>query len=268
MDRNWGYLAALIIAAVPQSGIAADHCLIPKAATVILFPSLAGDVESERNHSGQLQSLLQLAHQSRAERVLLFYEGPVTSPQGLNVQQIKPSRAAFLGATTELPKSTNPASAFIWGHGGMQGLTPVFHVRGPRLTPADFKPFADKLTSGPSTWVLMFRGSGRFAAELASDQRYILASEGQSMFRNDPIGMIVLLNIWRGKPDFTCRELIQSFGPAVARWFDEQNLARTEEPTLWAGAEPARALLAPANASSEPVVPISKPQSPEDHDPN
>ena len=52
------------------------------------------------------------------------------------------------------------------GHGGNQGDTPVFHVPGPRLTPADFGDVAKACPS--STWLLFFPGSGFFDYEYAN----------------------------------------------------------------------------------------------------
>jgi transglutaminase-like putative cysteine protease len=250
MHRSWRYPACLVlllfVVKAATADLALDEPFMPRGATVLLFPSLAGDLESERTYAGQLKSLVQLADQSSAERLLLFWEGAedMASRSRLKAQRYKPSRAEFLNAIAQLPASTNPVVAFIWGHGGMQGQAPVFHVRGPRLTPGDFKQFADKATTGPSTWVLMFRGSGHFATDLSSPQRHIIASEGESVFRNEPVGMSVLVKLLRTKPNSTLRGVADAFGPAVAKWFDDQNLARTEEPTLWAATESPRALIA------------------------
>jgi hypothetical protein len=228
----------------------------------MLFPGLAGDLESERTYTEQLKSLVELAAQSSAAKLLLFSdsnENIAAAP--LQIQRLKPSREDFLNAAAQVASSTNPLVAIIWGHGGTQGQTPVFHVRGPRITAADLKQFAAKATTGPSTWILMFRGSGRFAGELAAPQRRIIASEGESIFRNDPIGLSVLIKLWRARPGITLGGIVDAFGPSVAKWYEEQSLARTEEPTLWLGTESSRALVAAAptlekeSAAGNPPVP-------------
>jgi hypothetical protein len=224
-----------------------DQPLIPPGATIVLFPSLAGDLESERTYSEQLQSLVQLADQSAAAKLLIFADSDENLTRSrLQIQRFKPSRADFLNAAAQLPSSTNPVVAVIWGHGGTQGPTPVFHVRGPRITPGDLKEFAAQATTGASTWILMFRGSGRFATELAAPQRRIMASEGESIFRNDPIGLSIFLKLWRANAGVTLRSITDAFGPAVAKWYEEQSLARTEEPMLWSG-----------TGSSRPLVPAT-----------
>jgi hypothetical protein len=249
MHRYRRYPACLILVLfVMRSAGAQDaprDSLIPAGATVMLFPSLAGDLESERTFTDQLKSLVQLADQSSASTLLLFSDSE-ENPSGsrLKTHRFKASRADFLNAAGQFSSTTNPLVAFIWGHGGTQGQTPVFHVRGPRITAADLKDFAAKATTAPSTWILMFRGSGRFAAELAGPQRRIIASEGESIFRNDPIGLSIFIKLWRADPGITLDDMAGAFGPAVAKWYDEQSLARTEEPTVWLGTEPSRALVA------------------------
>ncbi|MCI0745587.1 MAG: DUF3857 domain-containing protein [Verrucomicrobia subdivision 3 bacterium] len=218
---------------------------IPVGSRVILLPSLAGDAESERAHREQVNALLEIAGASQAERVLLFGEhGEVAIPQGLGCERAPATRTNFLDAGNRFAESSNHLVVIAWGHGGTQGQTPVFHVRGPRLTAEDFKAVAEK--AGASTWVLMFRGSGRFAKELASPMRRIISSEGDSIFRSDPIAMGVFIKTLRANPGAGFENLAELLGPAVAKWYDDQSLARTEEPTLWAGVAPPRALAAAA----------------------
>src|ERR1035438_6081961 len=70
-----------------------------------------------------------------------------------------------------------------WCSGGRQGNKPVLHVRGPRITAADFKAVAGQAAAGESRWVLMFRGSGAFANELVGERRQIISSESETMFK-------------------------------------------------------------------------------------
>src|SRR5439155_25795221 len=128
--------------------------------------------------------------------------------------------------------------------GGKQGNASVFHVRGPRITPADLKAVADQARV-ESRWILLFRGSGAFASQLAGEHRQIISSECETMFSSDPIGMPVLLKLANANPQVTFVALAEDFGRAIVAWYHERNLARTEEPTLWlAGAKPR--LLAPS----------------------
>jgi transglutaminase-like putative cysteine protease len=223
----------------------AEAPFIPPRSTVVLFPSLAGDLESERTFNAQLEALVEIVGKTEAARLVLISEAADSTrvPARLKVERVTPSKAEFLNAAARLV-TTNHVVVIAWGHGGMQGQTPVFHVRGPRLTASDFKQFAETCAKGPSTGVLMFRGSGRFAAELAASQRRIISSEKDSAFRNDPIAMAVFIKLLRANPAATFRTISDALGPAIAAWYDGQNLARTEEPTLWAGSSPPQALVA------------------------
>ena len=78
----------------------------------------------------------------------MLTDGParVSLPPGLDARVDTISRAAV--AALDLPKDA-PLVVFAWGHGGAQGATPVFHVRGPRVTPDDVQAVA--------SWVLAHR---------------------------------------------------------------------------------------------------------------
>ena len=142
--------------------------------------------------------------------------------------------------------ATNALVVVAWGHGGRQGQTPVLHVRGPRITAADFKGLASQAGARESRWVLMFRGSGAFASELAGEGRQIISSEGETMFSDDPVGMPLLLKLAKEKPELRFAELAEELGRATEAWYADRHLARTEEPTLWAGPDKPRQLAAPA----------------------
>jgi hypothetical protein len=131
-----------------------------------------------------------------------------------------------------------------WGHGGRQGANAVLHVRGPRLTPADFTKVAAELPASQSRWILLFRGSGEFAKQLSGANREILSSELDSSFSSDPIGMSVLLKLLRSNDSATFATLVEAFGHDTAAWYEERHLARTEEPTLWLPNEKPRPLAA------------------------
>ena len=90
---------------------------------------------------------------------IISHESPATHLQS-PVTVLKGDRSNFLGLGQRLAGGTNALVVIAWGHGGRQGDTPVLHVRGPRITAADFKALAGQAATGESRWVLMFRGSG------------------------------------------------------------------------------------------------------------
>lgn len=234
--------------------------LFPPRATVVLFAGLAGDVETETTYRDQLQSWLEILQESaHPQEVFVLGDNPgaVANSAATNAQdQTQPvadhasrithhsilpihffpaDRTNFLDLGQKLAGNTNPLVVIAWGHGGRQGATPVFHVRGRRLTPEDFQAFAYQSGAWESHWVLLFRGSGAFASQLARGQRQILSSEAGTMFTSDPVGMAVLLKLARAKPALSFAALSEEFGRATAAWYSERHLARTEEPAFWTG---------------------------------
>lgn len=255
---GWGLLFLLAAALMGEEALGAS-LFLPPHSTVVLLASIPGDVESERNYREQLQAWLDVLENASPEKVFVFWENPETIalPGKFPAQALKPIRKEFVACGKSLAGQTNPLIVIAWGHGGMQGRTPVFHVRGPRLTPEDFRTFAGQRPQAESHWVLFFRGSGKFASELAGQKRQIISSENETMFASDPIGMSLLLKAAREDPAVAFRALAETLGGATEAWYAERNLARTEEPTLWlAGAKPR--LLAMQNAETLASEPSSK----------
>src|SRR5207249_1185797 len=210
-------------------------------------------LESENTYREQLQAWLDLLKKSGSARqlfVLCDEPNSAQLPQDAGPQKpgsqrpilLKADRTNFLALIPKLAGLNSPTSVIAWGHGGKQGSTPVFHVRGPRITPADFKTVATQIGAVESKWILLFRGSGFFASQLAAEQRQILSSEGDTMFASDPVGMALLLKLARAKPEISFSALGEEFGRATVAWYKERNLARTEEPTLWLAKEKPRLL--------------------------
>lgn len=216
-------------------------------AAVVVVTGLPGDVESERSYEDQLGRLLEILSQeaARPREIFVLVDAPdrVKLPAGLAARVKAGSREAFLELARELRGRDEPLVVFAWGHGGMQGRTPVFHVRGPRLTPDDFKTLADAVDARPSRFILFFRGSGAFGAALQREGREILTSEKEVVFNSDPVGMGLLLKALREEPALTFPSLADRIGRATAAWYAGQSLARTEEPTLWTGTAPPRKLV-------------------------
>jgi len=269
--------------------------LFPPQSAVVLVAGVPGDVESEENYRDQMQSWLDLVTGSgQAARVFVLCDDPaaVTVTENLDgksvpkegeaatnrspdaqlpiansqspitrhatpVTLLKGDRSSFLGLGQKLAGGTNALVVIAWGHGGRQGNVPVLHVRGPRITAADFKALAGQAAAGQSRWVLMFRGSGAFANELAGERRQIIASEGETMFSDDPVGMPLLLKIAKEKPELPFEGLADELGRATDAWYKDRNLARTEEPTLWVAADKPRHLVVRAaeEGSSEAMKP-------------
>jgi uncharacterized protein DUF3857/transglutaminase superfamily protein len=229
------WLALRVASASPAGVPAPAEPFLPGQATVILLAGIPGDSESETAYQDQLQQWLELATAIHASKIFVMADSPETSnlPRKPNVVVLKGDRDHFLGLGKALAGTTNPLVVIAWGHGGRQGGTPVLHVRGPRLTPRDFADLADQAPAASSHWALFFRGSGAFASQLAGNRRQVLASDCETMFSNDPIGMQLLLKIVRGAPEATFAQVADSLGRATAGWYSERKLARTEEPMLW-----------------------------------
>ncbi len=261
-------LAAVALAAGPLD----PQPLIPEQSAVVLMTGLPGDMESENTYREQLQTWLDiLAAEGKAARILVLCDDPelVTLPVKLggrlskaDCKGFKADRNGFLELGRTLAGVTNPLVVIAWGHGGRQGNTPVFHVRGPRITATDFEAVANQATAPESRWVLMFRGSGAFAGQLAGEKRQILASERETMFSSDPVGMAVLLKLVRDKPGLSFAALSDAFGRATAAWYADRNLARTEEPTLWTGTAQPQLLAAAAETDSFASVKLEETNMP------
>src|SRR5439155_1836758 len=154
----------------------------------------------------QLQSWLEIARAStNVQQLFVLCDSPeaLRRPDAADLTSgafiQKADRTNVLGLAATLTGRTNPLVVIAWGHGGRQGSTPVFHVRGPRLTPADFKALAAQTEGRESKWILLFRGSGAFARQIAGEQQKILSSECDTMFNSDPVGMAVFLKLARAK---------------------------------------------------------------------
>lgn len=225
-------------------------------ATVVALTGIPGDVESERAYERQVAQLTEILAigAGRPERVFLLVDAPerVTPPRDLPADVRSGSREGFPSLSAELKSRSGPLVVLAWGHGGLQGETPVFHVRGPRLQAEDFVKLAEAAGEGPSFWLLFFRGSGAFGRALRGPNREILTSESDVMFRSDPVGMEVLLRLLRNDPSLAFDVLAGRLGLAIAAWYEDQGLARTEEPTLWSGTETARLLAREKISSAEP----------------
>jgi hypothetical protein len=238
--RTWAaaFGGLLLCAAALAADPLGSQPLLPERAIVVLMTGLPGDIESENTYREQLQSWLDLVSAGgKASKIYVLCDDPASvalpaTPQG---KVLKADRAGFVSLGPTLAKETNSLVVIAWGHGGRQGSTPVFHVRGARITAADFKALASQVAAPESRWILMFPGSGAFAKQLAEEKRQVLASECETMFTSDPVGMAVLLKLARDKPAQAFEALSEEFGRATGAWYAERNLARTEEPTLWAG---------------------------------
>jgi hypothetical protein len=220
---------SLGVAALPAAPSAASHTA---GAVVVVLNGLAGDVESERAYEEQMRALLErLARPgSRPRSLVVLTDAParVSLPAGLDARVDTISRAAVVALAGTLPPDA-PLVLFAWGHGGMQGQAPVFHVRGPRVTPDDL---AAVVGPRPARAWLFFRGSGRFAARLAGPSRSVFSSDDAVPSSSDPVGLERLLDAWRTREDEGFDALAARVGRATAAWYDSQGIARTEEPTL------------------------------------
>jgi len=254
----WGFLC-LIGFTSSSAELGTGDSFIPPNSAVVLLAGLAGDVESEHQYLDQLQTWLKTLAgvADPPEKVFVLWESPETvrGQSNLPVQVLKAGRDEFLTLGKSLAGRTNPVVVVAWGHGGMQGKTPVFHVRGPRITPEDFKTFAAHMPAAASRWVLMFRSSGRFASALAAEKRQIIASEKETMFASDPVGMALLLKAFQNNGAISFPSLADELGRMTAAWYSDRSLARTEEPTFWNSNQPPRLLV--SSATSETLASVA-----------
>lgn len=208
---------------------------------VVVFVGIPGDAETESAYTRQIDRLLELLARAnpRPREVTVFADAPelVRAPTGSPVQVIDGSRARLAELASKL--AADDLVAFVWGHGGLRGRDPVLHVRGPRVEPEDLVALGK--VAARSTWFLFFRQSGSFARKLRGPGRAIVSSEADTAFRSDPVAFELLLDLLRDRPGAGVEALARALGPATVAWYDENRLARTEEPTLWLGAgEPVR----------------------------
>ncbi|HSF41153.1 MAG TPA: DUF3857 domain-containing protein [Thermoanaerobaculia bacterium] len=242
--------AAAILLLFLAPALRADAQPFTAGATVVVLTGLPGDVESETLYRDQTKRLLEILAEpgNRPARVHLLVDDPRTIVAPTEVAEA--SRAKFLALAETLRGKKEPLVVFVWGHGGMQGETPVFHVRGPRVTPEDFRTFAARAGGAGSRWVLSFRGSGAAARALRGAGREVISSEEGTVFRSDPVGMDLLLAALKEEPGLSFEALAREIGFAAVEWYEGQNLARTEEPTYWKGTEAPQRLAAKREAKA------------------
>jgi len=163
--RSFLYSSLLVLCAslfLPVQSLAGEPFLQP-GANVLLLSGLAGDLESESSYRDQLQSWLEILGAAGVHSIHVLADNP--DPLASTIEARPASRSNFLALAASLKGQTNALLVIAWGHGGRQGATPVFHVRGPRITPSDFRTLATEAPSSKS--LLFFRGSGAFAREAA-----------------------------------------------------------------------------------------------------
>lgn len=232
-------LVSLIVLFFCCTAHAAGSFLRPDS-TVVLLSGLPGDLESESAYRDQMQSWVEILQSVRPKQIVVLTDSadsvslpPNASTNVIPFTVLPASRSDFLFLGSMLTKGLNRLVVIAWGHGGKQGNTPVFHVRGPRITPADFLSIADQTGASESRWILCFRGSGYFGSQLAKGKRQILSSENDTLFSSDPVEMSSLLKILHENPAASFEALAKEAARATVDWYKQRNLARTEEPTLW-----------------------------------
>jgi len=222
-----------------------------KDQTVIIIAGLPGDMESERtftDETGRLLVLLNNASLLPKKVVLLSNLSALPDfKPNYPLEKLPNDRATFLGLAEKI-KTDAAASPvyFLFGHGGTQGSTPVFHVPGPRILPTDLVGLAN--ASPASTWLLFFPGSKAFATEVQGPQRTVLATEADQIFTGDPISFGLLLDLMKNDSDLNV--LGPKLGAATDHWYTSRSLARTEEPALWVNGQPPRKLVGTSVATN------------------
>jgi hypothetical protein len=245
-----------------NTSFAQEQNLFPENATVLILVGLAGDVESETTYRDHLSRLLGWLKSHPPKEIILasdFQESPPDAAP-LQLEFMPARRDAILNLKERFAARTEPLCVFAWGHGGFQGKTPVFHVRGPRLTAEDFKGLADALPA-QSTWFLFFKGSGTFAQALSGRDRIILSTDRSATFNSDPIGAGLAMQGLRERSNESLKGFAEAWGHAVVDWFEERQLARTEEPTLWWRGDKPQSLV-PAEADKSLAAAIDNSDGP------
>ena len=202
---------------------------------LVVLTGLPGDVEREAAYERDLARLLEILAlpNARPRRLTIFTDsGSADLPAGLQAEVLRSSRENVLNLELD-----GRATFFVWGHGGTIGPKAVFHVRGPRIETGDLSALAEAVPA--SRWILFFNHSGAFARALQGPGREILASENQTVYRSSPEGLAHVLEILRGAPDLSLDQLGRRFGPRIVGWYEENHLARQEDPYLWLGDEEA-----------------------------
>jgi hypothetical protein len=254
--------AAWLLAGSPAAG---EAPLLSARTHVVVLVGLSGDAETESTYTRQTARLLELLDRAspRPASVTVLADAPalVTAPPALGARVVEASRAHLQETAAAL--AAEELVVFAWGHGGLRGKDPVFHVRGPRIEPADLAALAAK--AARSAWFLLFRQSAAFARHLRAPERTLVTTEHETAYGDDPIGIELVLDAMRDRPAAGAEALARALGPATAAWYERNRLARTEEPTLWAGAgdpirlavESTAAAPAPAPRPDAPVAPTA-----------
>lgn len=227
-----------------------------KDRVVVILVGLPGDLESEKTYTEETARLLELlnnpALKPKNVMVLSNLRALPDFTPAYPLEKLSNERTTFLGLAEKIKNSGAEAPVYIiFGHGGTQGTTPVFHVPGPRLTSTDFIGVAN--ASSASTWLLFFSGSSAFAGEIQSQQRTVLATEADQVFAQDPISFALFLDLLKNEQDL--KGLVSQLGLATDHWYASRSLARTEEPALWVDGQPPRKLIgSDATSTTDPVV--------------
>ena len=207
---------------------------------VVILSGLPGDMESEKSFADQTSHLLTFLDrpEMKPKKVIVLANTKTDFKASYPLETAANDRKTFLGLADEL--KDQDTVFIVFGHGGNQGNTPVFHVPGPRLTPSDFSDLAKACSS--STWLLFFPGSGFFAKALQAPQRIILATEADDKhFAGDTISFSLFVDLLGKETDLT--KLADALGAATNHWYQDRALARTEDPALWVAETAPRKLI-------------------------
>ncbi len=215
-----------------------------KDRTVVVVVGLPGDMESEKTFTDETARLLALldspAMMPKHVMLLSNLSALPDFKPSYPLEKLPNDRATFLGLAEKIKDSASASPIYIlFGHGGTQGTTPVFHVPGPRILPTDLAGLAG--ASPASTWLLFFPGSKAFAVEVQGPQRTLLTTEADQIFSEDPISFGLFLDLLKNSSDLSV--LGPQLGAATDHWYTSRSLARTEEPALWNNGQPPQKLV-------------------------
>lgn len=235
-------------------------------ADVILIAGIAGDVETESEYeeiASNLMNWLKSTDPAPASVTIFADMATEWTDDRFPIQKLEAKQLALKKFIESRKNNDRPLVCFLWGHGGEQKGTPVFHVKGPRIEPADLESLKNAWPNQPSFWTLAFRHSGSFSKALAADLSQSISSEGEVVYNSDPLLMRQASRVLRENPNLSFEDFAKDAAKKVDTLYKENGVARTEDPIFWNGKEPPAYLISKdqgnAFVEAKPEAPRAKP---------
>ena len=124
---------------------------------------------------------------------------------------LKGDRSGFLGLGQTLAGGTNALVVIAWGHGGGRAIRRCCTCGGRGSRRRISRRWRARRGRGVALGADV-SGQRVVRRQLAGERRQIIASEGETMFSDDPVGMPLLLKMAREKPELPFEGLARSWG--------------------------------------------------------